>query len=130
MLGLDSSEYIPDLTNHEISKSNIKCDICTTQLWNYILKTEILKQLNILVKALNKINNEPGYCIFGVCNKFIRKLTDYFFTILDEGTASLGNMTLFTVLKENAELIKYFGPMYIDFDEYPTYSGAISGFFK
>ena len=27
--GLYSSEYIPNLTNHEISESNIKCEICT-----------------------------------------------------------------------------------------------------
>ena len=27
-------------------------------------------------------DNEPGYCIFGVCKKFIRKLTDYFFAII------------------------------------------------
>ena len=29
-------------------------------------------------------------------------------------------------LKENATLIKHFGPMYIDFDGYPYYSGTIS----
>ena len=45
--------------------------------------------------------------------------------ILYLGTASFGNEFLFTELKENAPLIKYFGPMYIDFDEYPRYSGRI-----
>ena len=34
LLGLDSSEDIPNLTNDKISERNIKCDICTTQLWN------------------------------------------------------------------------------------------------
>ena len=34
-------------------------------------------------------------------------------------------MTLFTAIKESATLIKYFGPMYIDFDDYPSYGGTI-----
>ena len=83
-----------------------------------------------LVKALNKIDIEPGDYIFAVCNGFIGKLTDYFFTIIDEGTASLGNVTLFTVLKENYTLINNFWSMYIDFDKYPPYSDAISEFLK
>ena len=37
-----------------------------------------------VAKALNKIDNEPGDFIFGFCNKFIRKLIDYLFTIIDE----------------------------------------------
>ena len=45
--------------------------------------------------------------------------------ILDLGTESFGNGSFFTELKENAPLIKHFGPMYIDFDEYPRYSGRI-----
>ena len=35
LLGLHSSEVIPNLTNHKILKSNIKCGTCTRQLWNY-----------------------------------------------------------------------------------------------
>ena len=58
--------------------------------------------------------------------QIIKKLTDYFFIVLDLGTASFGNGYLFTQLKESYPLIKYFGPMYIDFDEYPPYSGRIS----
>ena len=53
------------------------------------------------------------------------KLTDYLFMILDEGTESLGNRSLFIELKENAKLIKHFGTMYVYFDGYPTYNGAI-----
>ena len=34
LLGLASGEEIPNFTNNEISDSNIKCNICTTQLWN------------------------------------------------------------------------------------------------
>ena len=34
LLGIYSSEDIPNLTNKEISEINIKCKICTRQLWN------------------------------------------------------------------------------------------------
>ena len=61
-------------------------------------KIHLFKELHILVKALNTIDNETGDFIFGVCNDFIRKLRDYFFTIIDEETASLGNVDLFTLL--------------------------------
>ena len=33
---------------------------------------------------------------YGVCKKFITKLTDYFFAIIDLGTTSFGNKPLFT----------------------------------
>ena len=36
---------------------------------------------------------------------------------------------LFTALKENAALIRNFGTMYINFDDYLPYSGAMSDFF-
>ena len=49
-----------------------------------MLKKKLLNEIHILLKALNKIDNEPGDCIFEVCNNFIRKLTYYFSTILDE----------------------------------------------
>ena len=57
----------------------------------YFNKIYLLKELNILVKTINKIDNEPGDCIFGVINKCIRKITYYFFAIINEETASLGN---------------------------------------
>ena len=57
-------------------------------------------------------------------------MTDYFFTIIDLGTASFENEPLFTQQKENLPLIKCFGPMYIDFDEYPRYSGRNSEIFE
>ena len=50
--------------------------------------------------------------------------------ILYLGTASFVNVSLFTEPKEKAPLIKHFGPMYIDFDEYPPYSSRISEFLK
>ena len=37
---------------------------------------------------------------------------------------------MLTALTGNATLIKYFGQMYIDFDEYTTYSDAISETFE
>ena len=61
---------------------------------------------------------------------FITKLIDYFFTIIDSITSSFGNESLFTQQKENAPLIKHCGQIYIDFDEYPPYSGRISEIFE
>ena len=75
------------------------------------------------MKALNKIFKVPGEEKFGVCKKFITKLTDYSFEIIDLGTTSFGNEPLFTQQKEKFRLIQCFGPMFIDFDEYPHYSG-------
>ena len=77
------------------------------------------------MRALNKPDTSPREEIYGVCKKIITKLTDYFFTMIDLGTASFGNEYLFTQHKYNAPLIKIIGPMYIYFDEYPTYSGRI-----
>ena len=57
---------------------------------------------------------EKKYLVFAKNHK---KPTDYFSMILDLGTASFGNGSLFTELKVNDSLIKYFLPMYIDFDE-------------
>ena len=56
------------------------------------VKNELLKELYILVRDLNKIYKKLGDSIFEACNKFITKVTDYSFMILDEGTASLGNV--------------------------------------
>ena len=75
---------------------------------------------------LKIIDDKPRDCIFGVCKKFKRKMIDYFFMILDLGTASFVNGSLFTQIKENSVLIKKFGPIYIDFDEYPPHSYTIS----
>ena len=38
LLGLDPSEHITNFNNHGISERNIKCDLCTTKLWNDMSK--------------------------------------------------------------------------------------------
>ena len=82
------------------------------------------------MRALNKPYISPIEGIFVVCKKIRTKLTDYFFTIIDLGTASFGNWYFFTQLKENAPLINFFGPMHIDFYGYPPYSGRNFNFFE
>ena len=82
------------------------------------------------MRVLNKPDKSPREEIFGVCKKVITKLTDYFFTIIDLETASFGNEYLFTQQKDNSPLIKHFGPIYIDFDDYPPYSGRNSESFE
>ena len=54
-------------------------------------------------------------------------MTDYFVMIIDLGTASFGNKSLFIQQKEYSPLIK---KMYIDFDEYLPYSGRNPEFFE
>ena len=89
-----------------------------------------------IVKALNKNYKFPSEdkCgvegKYGVFKKFITKWTDYSFTILESGTTSFEKEPLITKQKENCRLIKHFGPMYIDFDEYPHYSGRNSAIFE
>ena len=93
-------------------------------------KNDPMKKLHFLLVSLNKPDISPKEEIFGVCKTFITKLTDYFFMIIDLGTASFVNEYLFTQQKENDPLIKHFGPMYIDFDAYPSYSGKNSEIFE
>ena len=38
-----------------------------------ICKNQLLKELHLLVRSLNKIENEPGDSVFGVCKSFIGK---------------------------------------------------------
>ena len=70
------------------------------------------------------INPEIAYLHFAKI--IIRKMTYYSFVVIDEEAASIGDGNFFTMTKENATLIKHFGPIYIYFDEYPLYSFAIS----
>ena len=137
VLGFNSSEGITNFNNHDISDSNMRCEVCIKQLWEDMsIKNDLMKELHTLVKALNKryIFTSEDKCgvegKYGVCKKFITKLTDYFFTIIESGTTSFENEPLITQQKENGLLIKCFGPMYIDFDEYPHYSGRNSAIFE
>ena len=54
-------------------------------------KHHLLKEIYLFVRSLNKMYNESGDWIFGVCKYFVRKLTGYFFTIIDEETESIQN---------------------------------------
>ena len=38
LLGFNSSEEIPNFTNHDISERNMRCDICTRELWHDMSK--------------------------------------------------------------------------------------------
>ena len=73
LLGLYWSKDTPDFTNHEISESNIRCDIRIRELWHDMSKkNELLKWLHFLVRALNKTDKRPGEEIFGVYKKIIK----------------------------------------------------------
>ena len=124
MLGFNSSEEILNFTNYDISDRNVRFEMCIKELWHEMSrKVDLLKELHSLVRAFKKPDTSPRGKIFRVYKKIITKLTDYFFTIIDLGTVSFVNESLFNQQKKNSKLIKCFGPMYIDFNEYSCYSG-------
>ena len=97
VLGFNSSEEITNFTNYDISYRNMRCEVCIKELWDDISrKFYPLKELHSLVMALNKPDNSPREEKYGVFKKSITKLTDYLFMIIDLGTASFGNESLFT----------------------------------
>ena len=72
LLGLYSSGDIPNLIDHDISESNMRCDIFIRELWHDMSKTiDLLKELNFLVRALNKPDKTPREEMFGVWEKII-----------------------------------------------------------
>ena len=60
VLGFNSSEEIPNFTNHDISERNMRCNIFIRKLWHDISKRiELLKKLRFVVRALNKPDISP-----------------------------------------------------------------------
>ena len=61
MLGFDSNEGITNFNNHYISYKNMRCGVCIKELWDDMSgKFDLLKELHIFVKALNKNFKVPG----------------------------------------------------------------------
>ena len=55
VLGFNSNKVITKFINHDISESNMICDIFIKALWHDMsIKFELLKELHLLVRALNK----------------------------------------------------------------------------
>ena len=60
MLGFNSSEGSTNFTNHDISDSNIRCEVCIKEMWDDMSrKVDLLKELHSLVKVLNKNSKFP-----------------------------------------------------------------------
>ena len=78
---------------------------------------------------MNKIDNETGNCIFGLCKDFARKPIDQFFKIIDKQTVPKQNQKLFTAIKK-AKSTRNYGPTYIGFDDYSQYTDNISNTFE
>ena len=77
VLGFNSSEEITNFTNHDISDIKMRCEVCIKELWDDMSrKVELLKELHSLVKALNKSYKVTREEKYGVCKKFITKLTN------------------------------------------------------
>ena len=77
VLEFNSSEGITNFINHDISVSNMRCEVCIKELlYDMSRKVDLLKELHSLVKALNKNYKIPREEKYGVCKKFITKLTN------------------------------------------------------
>ena len=74
MLVFNLSEDIPNLTNHDISESNMIRDICIRELCHHMPKKLDIEKLHFLVRSLNKVAKKPREEIFKVCKKIIHKL--------------------------------------------------------
>ena len=60
VLVFNSSEGITNLTNHDISDSNMRYEVCIKELWDDMSrKVYIMKELYSLVRALNKPDTSP-----------------------------------------------------------------------
>ena len=77
VLGFNSSEGITNFTNHDILDSNMICEMCIKGLWDDMSrKIDLLKEFHSLVKSFKKNYKVPREDKYGVCKKFITKLTD------------------------------------------------------
>ena len=65
LLVLYSSEYITELTNHEISEINIKFEERTRQLWNDMKTRSFIERTTSFSQSIKKNDNKPRNCIFG-----------------------------------------------------------------
>ena len=63
---LHSSDNYPEFTNDDISEGHIKCEECTRQLWSDTKKSVIGISIP-LFQLLNRVDNEAGDSMFGVC---------------------------------------------------------------
>ena len=78
VLRFDSSEEITHFNNQDISYKNMIFGDCIKELWDDMSrKMKVLKELHAILKALNNNFKFPDEETFGVCKKFITKLTDY-----------------------------------------------------
>ena len=60
LLGLYLSEDIPNFTNNDISKINMRCNICRGELWKDMAKKiDLSKELHVLVRVLKQIEEKP-----------------------------------------------------------------------
>ena len=84
-----------------------------------------LEKLYSLVKALNMNDDNKEKCCV-VSTDFIRKLTDFFFTIIGENSSTSIPLSKMYRLRKSATLTCLYGPIYLELDDYPPYSDKIS----
>ena len=80
-----------------------------------------------LIPVIEKYYNEPGDLIFENCKDPVRKLMNNFFTTVAK-ESEFKIYIIYYHLKIYT-LTRHLGPMYINFDAYPPYTGAVYDFF-
>ena len=76
---------------------------------------------------MNDDNEEKCY---GVSTDFIRKLTDLFFITIGEKASTNIPLSKMYCLIKIATLTHLYGPMYLEVDDYPSYSDKKSVIFE
>ena len=69
------------LINIEITNENVCCKYCTESLFLNMKKMTILNILHLLVRMLNRIEDDKEEKEYKISTNFIRKPTGFFFTI-------------------------------------------------
>ena len=84
-------------------------------------KTISLGKLYILFKTL-KINDGNREKCCGVSTDFLRRLTDFFFIIVGETGSTNIPLSKINRMRKSATLKCLYGPMYLELDDYSSYS--------
>ena len=109
----------------------MRCEIFIREMWHYMSKTiELMKELNFLVRALNKPGIRPRKEISGVCKNNYNKIDRLLLHNIDVRNCVIWKWVLFYFKKKNAPLKTNLGQMHTDSDEYPPYSGRIYEIFE
>ena len=89
-----------------------------------------LEKFYLLVRTLNKNDDDNEVELCDVWTKFIRKLTNLFFLIIGEKASTNIPLNKTNYLRKMVKLTCLYGLMYLPLDDYPPYSDKQSDIFE